>query len=160
MSFGSAHTKDTIVNELRKLYRERIDKLTAEQNKKTASRKNLFDLCWEHQDMGKNQRFTRSIWRRPECYWTVTNVQLTLKDKKKRGRAWGLLTWRGLQEGEEREITSTLKKEWHIYDPKFYEKFLDPKKYVQNQHLSGGIRPKDEIIRDVFSKWKKPINAL
>jgi len=111
------------------------------------NQKNLLDLLLQdrEREAWKMKRYTRSIWKRPDCYWTITRVEH--KPAKEgtedlhRGKVWGVLTWRGVPETRERKVRGLNKREWHTYDPSFYERFQDPERYIQNQHLPGGVEP-------------------
>jgi hypothetical protein len=35
---------------------------------------NLFDIAFQFQNYGVGLKVARSIWHRPDCYWTLTRV--------------------------------------------------------------------------------------
>jgi len=79
---------------------------------------NFFDLAFKFSDYGIGKQFRRSIWENPNNYWTVTRVKITnLTNNCKRGKAWGLLTWRGVTEERERQINGLLKRQWRFAKP-------------------------------------------
>lgn len=76
--------------------------------------KNLFDIAFSFKNFGVGARFTRAGWQYPEpCYWTVTSVKPRKNEPDmKRGKAWGVLTWRGVTDATPRRIRTTTKKDW------------------------------------------------
>eukprot|EP01104_Vermistella_antarctica_P002964 TRINITY_DN13137_c0_g1_i1.p1 TRINITY_DN13137_c0_g1~~TRINITY_DN13137_c0_g1_i1.p1 ORF type:complete len:164 (-),score=30.11 TRINITY_DN13137_c0_g1_i1:204-668(-) len=92
-----------------------VAKRLATQNAKKVRVKktNIFDLVFQHRDYGVGKKFSRSIWPYPNTYWTITRVKPKVNEPFcKRGKAWGVLTWRGRPEETEREIRSPLKRQW------------------------------------------------
>jgi len=90
----------------------------------------FFDLAFTYQHRCVGEKVTRSIWLRPDCYWSITKVVPKLSGAHgqfRRGNVWGFFTWRGITEPKLRKITSLLKRQWHIYDPTHYER-------VQKKH--------------------------
>jgi len=79
---------------------------------------NFFDLAFKFIDFGIGKKFRRALWDNPNNYWTVTRVKITnLTSNRKRGSAWGILTWRGITDIKERKITGVLKREWRFAKP-------------------------------------------
>jgi len=79
---------------------------------------NFFDLAFQFFDYGVGKRFRRKLWDNPNNYWTITRVKITnLTSNRKRGSAWGILTWRGITDNKERKITGVLKREWKFAKP-------------------------------------------
>jgi len=76
--------------------------------------KNLFDLVFPYKNYAVGERFTRKSWKYPEpCYWTLTSVRPTKNGPDmKRGKAWGVLTWRGVTEKTPRMIRTPVKRDW------------------------------------------------
>eukprot|EP01112_Ceratiomyxa_fruticulosa_P005990 TRINITY_DN1678_c0_g1_i2.p1 TRINITY_DN1678_c0_g1~~TRINITY_DN1678_c0_g1_i2.p1 ORF type:complete len:145 (-),score=31.91 TRINITY_DN1678_c0_g1_i2:22-456(-) len=92
-----------------------LKNLVAKANKKIKSNNNLFDLCFTEKDWGVGNKYTRGTWRHwgETCYWTLTRVIIYHQfPRGKRGKAWGVLTWRGVTDGKETQVRSGLKREW------------------------------------------------
>jgi hypothetical protein len=34
----------------------------------------LYDIAFKYQNFAVGEKLTRSIWKRPDCYWTITRV--------------------------------------------------------------------------------------
>ena len=67
--------------------------------------KNLFEMAGSHKSLGVGFRFWRKTW--PEnSYFTITRVKL---DDIRHGKAWGILTWKGVPSAKEEQIKSPLK---------------------------------------------------
>eukprot|EP01117_Protostelium_nocturnum_P014704 TRINITY_DN5626_c0_g1_i1.p1 TRINITY_DN5626_c0_g1~~TRINITY_DN5626_c0_g1_i1.p1 ORF type:complete len:152 (+),score=46.72 TRINITY_DN5626_c0_g1_i1:186-641(+) len=116
---------------------------------------NLYDILLFEPKAGVGQKVTRSIWKRPDCYWTITKVApLNYDANERRGKAWGFLTINGKKVTEEQRVRGHNKREWHKYDSTFYEQFNDSSKYIQNQHLVGGAPSIQELIQQV-KEFKK-----
>jgi len=129
-----------------------VEKATevATKKKEYPRNRNLFEVTKTFQNFAVGEKLTRSIWRRPDCYWTVTKLTPTILNPnlKPRGKAWGVLTWRGIPEGVERKIRGSNKKEWKLYDPKWFEQFKNQDKWIQNQHLIGGAPAMPIVLQD------------
>jgi len=79
---------------------------------------NFFDLAFQYIDFGVGKQFRRILWDNPNNYWTITRVKITnLTSNRKRGSAWGILTWKGVPEDKERKITGVLKRQWKFAKP-------------------------------------------
>lgn len=76
---------------------------------------------------GLGLRFTRSFWRRyPEpSYWTITRVK-PAQLPGRQPKAWGVLTWRGVEEGRERRVACAFKRQWRLADKEVEERLLGP----------------------------------
>jgi len=116
----------------------------------TNNKKTLFEIAKTYLDFGVGQKLTRSIWRRPECYWTITRVMPTvmIPRVRPRGKAWGILTWRGVPEAVERKVRGSSKREWQHYNLKWYDQFKNAEKWIQNQALIGGSPPLPIVLQD------------
>jgi len=83
----------------------------------------LFEMAFVSKHRCVGEKLTRSLWKRPDCYWTITKVFPKLgggHGQFKRGKVWGFFTWRGVTEPRVREVRSPLKRQWHYYDPEHY----------------------------------------
>ncbi|KAL6067599.1 28S ribosomal protein S34, mitochondrial [Balamuthia mandrillaris] len=79
--------------------------------------RNLFELAFLFKNYGVGLRFTRKSWQYEEpCYWTISKFQPRRSKNAglQRGKAWGVLTWRGKTEERVRKIPSPLKREWRF----------------------------------------------
>ena len=79
--------------------------------------RNLFQVLGNDAAWGVGSKVTRSMWSHfPECYWTVTRVVPATNGKGQaiKGKAYGVLTWRGLSDGRETRIRGALKKQWDV----------------------------------------------
>mmetsp|Transcript_2238 Transcript_2238/g.7976 ORF Transcript_2238/g.7976 Transcript_2238/m.7976 type:complete len:141 (+) Transcript_2238:139-561(+) len=79
-------------------------------------KKNFFDVAFGMREFGVGYRFIRNIWwNKPETYWTLTRIQPCIKGDEsqlRRGKAYGVLTFRGETDGQERRIRGVLKRGW------------------------------------------------
>ena len=89
------------------------------------TRQNLFEVARELPKYGVGSKVFRSGWTRNgydpnEHHWQITRVELWTKgdeEQFQRGKAWGVLTWKGVTEAGERRVRTPLKKEWvHLCD--------------------------------------------
>eukprot|EP01118_Nematostelium_gracile_P006012 TRINITY_DN1921_c0_g1_i1.p1 TRINITY_DN1921_c0_g1~~TRINITY_DN1921_c0_g1_i1.p1 ORF type:complete len:344 (-),score=95.38 TRINITY_DN1921_c0_g1_i1:43-1074(-) len=112
--------------------------------------KRLFPVLFTYQNYGVGQKFTRAIWKRPDCYWTITKVEPTCQafHNKPNGKVWGVLTWRGIPDIGPRKIRGAAKSQWMPYKPEYYEQFKDETRWIQNQHLIGGSVPLPVVVQD------------
>jgi len=110
----------------------------------------LFEITRTFNQFGVGEKVNRCIWRRPDCYWTITKVKPSNLDPfmKARGRIWGILTWRGVTEIKEKQIKSINKKQWMLYQKSWVDQFQDAEKWIQNQHLIGGSLPMPIVLQD------------
>ena len=85
----------------------------------------LYNLASELPMYGVGAKVYRSSWAdkgyTPSDYhWMITKVVLTDKGvdgQLKRGKAWGVLRWKGVLEEKARRIRTPLKKEWcHLFE--------------------------------------------
>lgn len=78
--------------------------------------RNFFQVVRTLPAYGIGSRLFRRTWERnnyEETYWTVTRLQTSPNGK--RVKAYGRLTWRGVEEPREREIRCAFKREWKAY---------------------------------------------
>eukprot|EP01137_Pigoraptor_chileana_P001614 Opistho-2@39497 len=81
----------------------------------SAIKKNFFDVVNDKPQFGVGLRVSRSIWRRydeEKCHWQITKVALS--PDLRHGKAYGILTWKGITEQTAKRIPSVLKPYWFI----------------------------------------------
>ncbi|KAG7666804.1 hypothetical protein Ndes2526B_g09557 [Nannochloris sp. 'desiccata'] len=72
--------------------------------------KNAYEVLSSLPKHGMGTKITRSTWQ-DSSFWTVTQIKTEMDGK--RGKAYGLLTWRGEQQGEQpSRIRGASKKLW------------------------------------------------
>lgn len=125
----------------------RKDLLKTESVSSKKKKKNFYDLAFQLPRLGEGMRFIRNIWwNKPETYWTVTKVYPKLKgtDKQiKRGKAFGIFTFKGVTESKPRKIRATVKGGWryvpeedkHVHWPLGARKDTDMNHPRYPQHL-------------------------
>eukprot|EP01102_Stenamoeba_stenopodia_P013745 TRINITY_DN4496_c0_g4_i1.p1 TRINITY_DN4496_c0_g4~~TRINITY_DN4496_c0_g4_i1.p1 ORF type:complete len:147 (-),score=53.30 TRINITY_DN4496_c0_g4_i1:111-551(-) len=77
---------------------------------------NLLEIAFGYKDWGLGLKVTRSVWGPDQhSFWTITRVIPTLNSEtRKRGRVYGVLTWRGVTYPKEVKIRSILKRQWEV----------------------------------------------
>mmetsp|Transcript_15376 Transcript_15376/g.23029 ORF Transcript_15376/g.23029 Transcript_15376/m.23029 type:complete len:121 (+) Transcript_15376:704-1066(+) len=86
--------------------------------------KTLVDLSLLFKDFGIGRRFTRNQWPDPDCYWTVTRVNVKqIAARRNRGKAWGKLTWKGKLIDKESRISGVNKRQWSFIGDGEYGKY-------------------------------------
>ena len=61
---------------------------------------------------GVGARVSRSIYKKPDTYWTITKVKLS-KDQN-HGTIFGRLVWNGREKPRDQRINTALKKQWSL----------------------------------------------
>jgi len=85
---------------------------------------NFFDVAFNFQSYGIGMKLTRARWKQPDCFWTITHIKPSLQQSTlKHGKAYGVLTWKGVTETTPRKIHSTFKREWHLYNSEYFAKY-------------------------------------
>ncbi|KAK9785857.1 hypothetical protein WJX73_009064 [Symbiochloris irregularis] len=69
--------------------------------------RSLFDLLQKQPKQGLGQKFRRTSWK-DDSFWTLTAAKPSLEGQ--RGKAWGLLTWKGEQQSQRKQVNGSLKK--------------------------------------------------
>ena len=70
--------------------------------------------------LGIGARVTRNIYKFPNTYFIVTKV--TMGSNQERGKAWGVLVWRGIRKSKSQRIGATQKDEWFLVGTPDYSK--------------------------------------
>lgn len=76
----------------------------------------LYDLCFGLPNNGVGRKLRRKLWLDPDCYVTLTRVEVHAVPRStlKRGKAWGLHTWRGVTDTVEKRVNGACKREWKV----------------------------------------------
>lgn len=82
--------------------------------------KNLYDLLKVYPDWAVGTRVTRNLWNRytEPSFWKITRVTSPAATSRTRTRfrVWGVLTFRGKTEEEEKQLTPIWKRGWAQVD--------------------------------------------
>jgi len=119
------------------------------------NKKSLFDKCFELPNYGVGELFTRSLWKRPGCFWKLTRLVITRQEPNcRRGKAWGIFSWLGQSEEKERPIRGATKREWHTYNEEFNLKQM--KESGMEQYMKSSFRTYVFRNGPWASKWRRP----
>ena len=72
--------------------------------------KNLFELCRLLPNYGVGFKLKRNSWKAEDCYWTLSKTAPTMDGRH--GKAYGKLTWKGVEQPTEKKIRGVLKRPW------------------------------------------------
>ena len=103
--------------------------------------KNLFELLSEQPRYGVGSLVYRVRWAEngwdPQAYhWQVTRVKIWRKGTHMRGKAWGVLRWKGMAYPVEQKLRSACKREWSAIDePVSVQKSRKPPELVPGTRL-------------------------
>eukprot|EP00761_Pharyngomonas_kirbyi_P012610 gb/GECH01012637.1/.p1 GENE.gb/GECH01012637.1/~~gb/GECH01012637.1/.p1 ORF type:complete len:123 (+),score=17.90 gb/GECH01012637.1/:1-369(+) len=115
-----------------KLLKKPIEYVTAavDFNKKLSEKpKNFFEHIAHVPNYGLGMNWRRKTWKHvPNSHWTLTKLKLSPDGRH--GKAWGYLTWKGLQIPRQQRIPGTLKRgQWNYVAPNPNKKWPVPSKF-------------------------------
>ncbi|XP_074553007.1 small ribosomal subunit protein mS34 [Halichoeres trimaculatus] len=89
----------------------------------------LFSLMAGMRMFGVGRLFTRKSWLEdhPEpSYWQITKVKVDyMSENMDHGKAWGVLTYKGKQENEEKEVDKVMYHDWRLIPKHMEQQFKD-----------------------------------
>ncbi|KAG9264279.1 28S ribosomal protein S34, mitochondrial [Astyanax mexicanus] len=78
----------------------------------------LFSLLAGMRMFGVGRLFTRKSWleeHKEPCYWKITKVKVDYTaENMDHGKAWGILTYKGKDEGSEQELDKVMYHDWRL----------------------------------------------
>ncbi|KAK5576391.1 hypothetical protein RB653_007533 [Dictyostelium firmibasis] len=86
--------------------------------KRKSKGENLLDVCFSLPNRGVGNKFAKKGWTEKDTYWTITKTkfgEITCTNSALRGQAYGILTWGGKTETQERPIKDVYSKDWSIF---------------------------------------------
>ncbi|XP_062514018.1 uncharacterized protein LOC134189677 [Corticium candelabrum] len=88
----------------------------------------LYQIVYALHGFGIGRKVTRTIWKKsPDdnvaSFWTITKIR-PYRDLR-RIRAWGILTWQGVPNPQEKKIRRCLKRQWILLERDFMVKTND-----------------------------------
>ncbi|KAM9843426.1 small ribosomal subunit protein mS34 [Aulostomus maculatus] len=90
---------------------------------------NLFSLLASMKMFGMGRIFTRKSWLEDHMepsYWKITKVKVDyIAENMDHGRAWGILTYKGKQESEPREMDKVMYHDWRLIPKHLEPQFKD-----------------------------------
>lgn len=89
----------------------------------------LFSLLAGMRMFGVGRFFTRKSWLEDSSepsYWQITKVKVDYtSENMDHGRAWGVLTYKGKQEKEEKEVDKVMYHDWRLIPKHMEQQFKD-----------------------------------
>ncbi|XP_034567020.1 28S ribosomal protein S34, mitochondrial [Notolabrus celidotus] len=89
----------------------------------------LFSLLGSMRMFGVGRIFTRKSWLEDHSepsYWQITKVKVDFtSEKMDHGKAWGVLTYKGKQEEEAKEIDKVMYHDWRLIPKHMEQQFKD-----------------------------------
>ncbi|KAK2833700.1 hypothetical protein Q5P01_017589 [Channa striata] len=89
----------------------------------------LFSLLAGMRTFGVGRLFTRKSWLEADTepsYWQITKVKVDYtSENMDHGRAWGILTYKGKQESEVKEIDKVMYHDWRLVPKHIEQQFKD-----------------------------------